>query len=245
VKAAVVGATRGMGRALARLMAERGDALCLLGRDPAELETSARDLLARGARGPVTTEPFDLAEPAGFAAALDAADLALGGFDALVVTAGDFASQETLERDPVRLERLLDLNFTATAVMCQQAAERLAGRGGGTICAFSSVAGDRARRSNYLYGASKAGLSAFLEGLGLAYADRGVRVVCVRPGFVRTAMTAGLPVPPFAGEADDVARVVLRALDRGTPVVYAPPIWRVIMLAIRLLPRAVMRRVRF
>ena len=129
--------------------------------------------------------------------------------------------------------------------MCQQAAERLAARGGGTICAFSSVAGDRARRSNYLYGASKAGLSAFLEGLDLAYGGRGVRVVCVRPGFVRTAMTAGLPVPPFAGEPDSVARVVLRAIDRGTPVVYAPPIWRWIMLAIRLLPRAVMRRVRF
>ena len=122
---------------------------------------------------------------------------------------------------------MLDLNFTLTAVFCQQAAERLAARGGGTICAFSSVAGDRARRSNYLYGASKAGLSAFLEGLHLAYADRGVRVVCVRPGFVKTAMTAGLPVPPFAGEPDTVAPVVLRAIDRGTPVVYAPPIWRV------------------
>ena len=99
-------------------------------------------------------------------------------------------------------------------------------RGGGTICAFSSVAGDRARRSNYLYGASKAGLSAFLEGLHLAYADRGVRVVCVRPGFVKTAMTAGLPVPPFAGEPEAVASRVLRAMDRGAPVVYAPPIWR-------------------
>jgi len=245
VKAVVVGATRGMGRALARLMAERGDALCLLGRDAGELETSARDLLARGARGPVATERFDLAEPARFAAALDAAERALGGFDALVVTAGDFAPQEALERDPSRLGRLLDLNFTATAVFCQQAAERLAGRGGGTICAFSSVAGDRARRSNYLYGASKAGLSAFLEGLHLAYADRGVRVVCVRPGFVKTGMTAGLPVPPLAGEPEAAAREALRAIDRGTPVVYAPPIWRWVMLVIRLLPRAVMRRVRF
>jgi len=130
-------------------------------------------------------------------------------------------------------------------VLCQLAAERFAARGGGTVCAFSSVAGDRARRSNYLYGASKAGLSAFLEGLGLAYADRHVRVICVRPGFVKTGMTAGLPVPPFAGEPDDVARVVVRALDRGTPVVYAPSIWRWVMLPIRLLPRAIMRRVRF
>jgi len=234
-----------MGRALTRLMAERGDAVCLLGRDAAELEASARDLLARGARGAVATARLDLAEPAGFAAALDAADRALAPFDTLVVTAGDFASQEELERDPARLERLLDVNFTATAVLCQQAAERLAMRGGGTVCAFSSVAGDRARRSNYLYGASKAGLTAFLDGLEQTYAARGVRVVCVKPGFVTTAMTAGLPVPPFAGEPEAVARVVLRAIDRGAPVVYAPPIWRWVMLAIRLLPRAVMRRVRF
>jgi len=245
VKVAVVGGTRGMGRALARLLAARGDAVVLLGRDGAELAMSARDLTARGARGPVVTAHLDLGDPAGFAAALDAADGAVGGVDTLVVTAGDFAGQEELERDPVRLRRLLDVNFTATAGLCQQTAERLAARGGGTICAFSSVAGDRPRRSNFLYGASKAGLSAFLDGLGLAYGNRGVRVVCARPGFVKTAMTAGLPVPPFAGEPDAVARVVLRAIDRGTPVVYAPPIWRFVMAAIRLLPRAVMRRVRF
>ena len=217
----------------------------LLGRDAGELATSARDLTARGARGPVTTGPLDLGDTAGFVAALDAADEAVGGVDALVVTAGDFAAQEELERDYARLRHLLDVNFTATAVLCQQMAERLAARGGGTICAFSSVAGDRPRRSNFLYGASKAGLSAFLDGLGLAYGARGVRVVCVRPGFVKTGMTAGLPVPPFAGEPDAVARIVLRALDRGTPVVYAPPIWRLVMLAIRVLPRAIMRRVRF
>ena len=245
MKAVLVGATRGMGRALARLLAGRGDALALLGRDPNELLASSRDLAARGASGPVVTGHLDLAEPEGFEAALDAAERALGSFDALIVTGGDFAPQETLERDSARLARLLEVNFTGTVVLCQQTAERLARRGGGTICAFSSVAGDRARRSNYLYGASKAGLSAFLDGLGLAYADRGVRVLAVRPGFVKTSMTTGLRVPPFAGEPESVARVVLRALDRGAPVVYVPPIWRWVMLVIRLLPRVVMRRARF
>lgn len=240
-----MGATRGMGRALARLMAERGDALFLLGRDAAELAASCRDLEVRGARGPVGQAVLDLALPAGFAEALDDADRALGGFDTLVVTGGLFDRQDDLAADPARLERLLHVNFTGTAVLCQMAAERLAGRGGGTICAFSSVAGDRARRSNYLYGAAKAGLSAFLDGLGHAYADRGVRVVCVKPGFVRTGMTAGLPVPPFAGEPEAVARRVLGAIDRGRPVVYAPAAWRLVMLVIRALPRFVMRRVRF
>jgi short-subunit dehydrogenase len=244
-KIVFVGATRGMGRALARLMAARGDALFLLGRDAGEMAASARDLEARGGRGTVETAPLDLADPAGFTAALDAADRALGGFDTLVVTAGDFGRQEELAGDPIRLERLLHVNFTGTAVLCQVAAERLAARGGGIVCAFSSVAGDRARRSNYLYGASKAGLSAFLDGLGHAYAERGVRVVCVRPGFVKTGMTAGLPVPPFAGEPEAVAATVLRAIDAGRPVVYAPPVWRLVMLVIRLLPRAVVRRIKF
>jgi len=245
VKVVLVGATRGMGRALARLLAERGAAIFLLGRDPAELAASARDLEARGTPVPVETAVLDLAIPAGFAHALDVADGALGRFDTLVVTGGLFARQEELTADPLRLEQLLHVNFTGTVVLCQIAAARLAARGGGTVCAFSSVAGDRPRRSNFLYGASKAGLSAFLDGLGQAYAERGVRVVCVRPGFVKTAMTAGLPVPPFAGEPEPVARAVLAAMRAGRPVVYAPGVWRWVMLIIRLLPRSIMRRLKF
>lgn len=245
MKVAFVGATRGMGRALARRLAERGDAVFLLGRDAIEMARSARDLEARGARPPVGQAPFDLADPAGFAGALDAADRVLGGWDALVVTGGAFGHQEDLAADPARLAALLEVNFTGTVLLCQQAAVRLAARGGGLICAFSSVAGDRARRSNYLYGASKAGLSVFLDGLDLAYRARGVRVLCVKPGFVKTAMTAGLPVPPFAGEPEAVARSVVRAMDAGSHQVYAPGVWRLIMLVIRALPRAVLRRVRF
>jgi len=238
-----VGATRGMGRALARRLAERGDGLFLLGRDSGEMELSARDLEARGAPAPVGQAALDLSRPDGFGAALDAADRALSRIDALVVTGGVFAAQDELATDLSRLGALLHTNFTGTVLICQEAAERLAARGGGLICAFSSVAGDRARRSNYLYGASKAGLSVFLDGLDLAYRDRGVRVLCVKPGFVRTAMTAGLPVPPFAGEPDAVARAVVAAIDAGRHVVYAPSVWRFIMLVIRALPRAVLRRV--
>ena len=96
-----------------------------------------------------------------------------------------------------------------------------------------------------LYGAAKAGLSRYLEGLDHRFRARGLITVCVLPGFVRTSMTEGLPEPPFAADPDAVARVALRALDRGTPKVYAPGIWRWIMTVIRLLPRFVMRRVGF
>jgi short-subunit dehydrogenase len=107
------------------------------------------------------------------------------------------------------------------------------------------VAGERGRKPVVLYGAAKAGLTAYLEGLDHRFHERGLRVVCVKPGFVRTSMTAGLPEPPFAGDADAVAATVVAAIDRATPVVYAPPIWRLVMVVVRLLPRSVMRRAGF
>jgi len=131
VKVAIVGATRGMGRALARRLAERGDALFLLGRDPAELTLSAQDLEARGAAGAVGHAHLDLGQPDGFPGALDAADRALARVDALVVTGGLFARQEELAADSGRLAALLHANFTGTVLLCQQTAERLAARAGG------------------------------------------------------------------------------------------------------------------
>jgi decaprenylphospho-beta-D-erythro-pentofuranosid-2-ulose 2-reductase len=116
---------------------------------------------------------------------------------------------------------------------------------GGTLCVFSSVAGERGRKPVILYGASKAGLSRYLEGLDHKFHASGLKVVCVKPGFVKTSMTASLKPPPFATTPEVVARVAVRAIDRGTPVVYAPGIWRLIMLVIRLLPRAVMRKIEF
>jgi short-subunit dehydrogenase len=245
MKVAFLGATKGMGRALARLMAERGEALALLGRDAGELEKSARDLEARAGRGAVATAACDLERAETFAPALLAAEHALGGLDAVVVTAGLFGTQDALEQDPALLARVLDANFRGTILFCEEARKRLLARGGGTLCAFSSVAGDRGRKPVALYGATKAGLSHYLESLDHKHRAQGLRTVCVKPGFVKTSMTAGLPAPPFAGEPEGVARSVLRAIDRGTPVVYAPPIWALVMLVIRNLPRAVMRRVGF
>lgn len=245
MKAAFLGATKGMGRALARRMAERGDELFLLGRDPEDLEKSARDLEVRGGRGSVGTAPCDLALPEGFGAALDAAAEALGGLDAVIVTAGVFARQEDLETDTDRARHLLTVNFANTVAFCEEARKRLLARGGGKLCVFSSVAGERGRKPVALYGASKAGLSRYLEALDHKYRAAGLVTICVKPGFVKTSMTAGLDPPPFAGEPDQVARQVLAAIDRGAPEVYAPPVWRWIMLVIRLLPRFVMRRIGF
>ena len=241
----VVGATKGIGRALARRFAARGDRLFLLGRDAANLERSARDLEIRSPqRVPVGTAICDLRAPETFAPALDAAAAALGTIDIVAMTAADFATQAVLEADVERCRRLLDVNFTNTVIFCEVARARLLARGG-TLCVFSSVAGDRGRKPVILYGAAKAGLSRYLEGLDHKYRAQGLKVVCVKPGFVKTSMTAGLEPPPFAGEPDAVAADVVRAIDRGQPVVYTPRIWRLVMLVIRLLPRAVMRRIGF
>ena len=245
MKAVLLGATKGIGRALARLLAARGDELFLLGRDAEDLERSARDLEVRGAKGKVGCALCDLNAPASFEPALAAAESALSGFDTVVVTGGLFATQEKLEADPAFLAKMLDANFTGTLVFCEAARKRLLAKGGGTLCVFSSVAGERGRKPVVLYGASKAGLSAYLEALDHRYRAAGLRTVCVKPGFVKTSMTEGLKPPPFAGEPEQVARIALRAIERGTPVVYAPPMWALVMLVIRSLPRFVMRKVGF
>ena len=246
MKAAILGGTRGIGRSLARLMAERGDSIVILGRDAQERERSAADLKARGTGGAVVSAvACDLEKPAQFRQALDAAETALGGLDTVILTAALFAMQDELENDAALSLKLLTVDFANTVVFCEEARKKLLSRGGGTLCAFSSVAGDRGRKPTFIYGSAKAGLSAYLEGLDHKFRAQGLKTVCVKPGFVHTQMTEGHKVPPFAGEADDVAATVLHAIDRGTPVVYAPPVWRAVMTVIKAMPRFVMRRVGF
>lgn len=246
MKAAILGATKGIGRALARRMAARGDALFLLGRDPDDLARSAADLRVRsGSATEIGHAPCDLEDPSTFAPALEAAERALHGLDAVIVTAGMFATQERLEADLELCRRLLTVDFAHTVLFCEHAKVRLLARGGGILCVFSSVAGDRGRSPVVLYGASKAGLSAYLEGLDHREHRRGLRTVCIKPGFVRTGMTAGLRPPPFAADPDPVAARALRAIDRARPVTHAPAIWALVMAVVRRLPRWVMRRVGF
>jgi decaprenylphospho-beta-D-erythro-pentofuranosid-2-ulose 2-reductase len=246
MNAVLLGGTRGMGRALARLLVEHGHRVFLLGRDVAALERSARDLEVRGgSTGRVGFAFCDLEHSDTFAAALDAAAVGLGTVDTVVVTAGLFATQDLLETDAALTQRLLTVDFTHTVLFCEQARRRMLERGGGTLCVFSSVAGDRGRKPVVLYGAAKAGLTTYLEGLDHRFRTAGLRVVCVKPGFIRTAMTQGLPEPPFAGDPERAAARVLTALEKGTPVVYVPWPWGLMMLVVRWLPRFVMRRVDF
>jgi short-subunit dehydrogenase len=246
MKAALLGGTKGIGRALARLLAEKGHEVALLGRDLEDLNRSANDLRIRSGSGKKFSVAYcDLSRPDTFGPALDLAAEKLRGLDTVIVTAGMFAVQEKLESDRALARELLTTNFAHTVIFCEEARERLLARGGGTLCVLSSVAGDRARKPVILYGASKAGLSTYLEGLDHKFRSRGLRTIAVKPGFVKTGMTAGLRPPPFAGEPEGVARDILSAIERGKPVAYTPGMWRWVMLVIRNLPRFVMRRVEF
>jgi len=238
-----------MGRSLSRLFAENGHDVFLLGIGEEELQSSATDVQERagGVQSPVRVgyAVCDLERPETFAPALDAATQALGGIDTVIVTAGLFGTQDRLEQDLEFTRRLLTVNFAHTVLFCEHARTRLLAQGGGTLCAFSSVAGDRGRKPVVLYGASKAGLSAYLEGLDHKFRSQGLVTVCVKPGFVKTGMTEGLPTPPFAGTPDQVARDVLAAIEKKKPVLYTPFMWRWVMLVIRNLPRMVMRKLGF
>jgi decaprenylphospho-beta-D-erythro-pentofuranosid-2-ulose 2-reductase len=246
VKAVILGGTKGMGRQIARRLAERGDSTFLLGKDLDHLVRSAADLKARHPRSAETGHALcDLERPEQFAPALDAANTALDGFDTVIVTAAMFATQEALEADVELTRRLVTVNYANTVVFCEHARKRLLHRGGGKLTVFSSVAGDRGRKPVAIYGSSKAGLSTYLEALDHKFHSAGLSVLCVKPGFVRTGMTAGLKPPPFAGEPGEVAREVVRAMDRNKPVLYTPSIWGLVMLVIRWLPRFVMRRIAF
>jgi short-subunit dehydrogenase len=246
MKAVVLGGTSGMGREIARRLVERGDEVFLLGVGEADLTRSCADLTARHPQKKETRFAFcDLERPEQFSEALDAADAALSGFDTVVVTAALFATQDALEADIDLCRRLVTVNYANTVVFCEHARKRLLERGGGQLTVFSSVAGERGRKPVAIYGSSKAGLSVYLEALDHKFHAQGLSVLCVKPGFVKTAMTAGLKPPPFAGEPDQVAAQVIRAMDRKVPVVYAPGIWALVMFVIRLLPRFVMRRIGF
>jgi NAD(P)-dependent dehydrogenase (short-subunit alcohol dehydrogenase family) len=246
MKLVILGGTAGIGRAVAQRLAARGDMVCLLGRNAADLERSAADLTARHPQQkPASWALCDLEHPTGFVAAIDAADAALGSFDAVVVTAAMFATQEALEADTELTRRLTTVNYANTVTFCEHARKRLLSRGGGWLTVVSSVAGDRGRKPVGIYGSSKAGVSTYLEALDHKYRASGLWVLCVKPGFVKTAMTAGLKPPPFAGEPDAVAKDIVRAMDKKIPLIYTPGIWRLVMLVIKHLPRFVMRKIDF
>jgi len=228
----VLGGGSEIGLATARALVGRGTRrLVLAARSPERLEGDAAALRAAGAE--VALEAWDATDVAGQEAAIAALFDRHGDLDVVLAVAG------VLDGSPAEV---IGTNFLGLAAALAPAAERLRAQGHGTLVVLSSVAGERARRSNYLYGSSKAGLDAFAQGLGDALAGSGVGVLVVRPGFVHTKMTAGLDPAPLATTPEKVADAIVAGLAHGSHTVWVPGVLRWVMSALRHLPRPLFRR---
>lgn len=238
----LVGATSDIGHAVAARYAEAGWRILLAARDPARAQRNADDLAARF-RAEVTLLRLDILETDGFAQILDGLPVLP---DTVVCAVGELGDQRRAEGDMAHAERVMRTNFLGPALLLGLLAERFAARGSGAIVGISSVAGDRGRGSNYVYGAGKAGFSAFLSGLRNRLAGRGIRVVTVKPGFVRTRMTRDLRLPPLLTAApSEVGRAVYAAAEGGgRDIVYVRPVWRLVMAVIGAIPEPVFKRLR-
>ncbi len=238
----IVGATSTIARHAAGELAGRGARLHLAARDEAEAGRIGQDLeVRRGAE--VSWGPFEATDYEGHERLLDRATEAMGNLDGLLVAVGMLGDQAQAEADPGHLRDVIEINHGAPASLITAAANRFEKQGRGWIAALSSVAGDRGRPSNYTYGSAKAGLTAFLDGLrGRLYAS-GVHVLTAKPGPTDTKMTFGMDdPPPLMAEPKRVAKRIVWAIEEEKDVCYAPPIWRYIMAAIRLIPASVFKK---
>ena len=238
----IVGATSTIARHAAGELAARGARLHLAARDEAEAGRIGRDLeVRRGAE--VSVSPFEATEYEGQERILDSATEAMGGLNGLLVAVGMLGDQSRAETDHDHLRDIIEINYGAPASLISAAARRFEERGDGWIAVLSSVAGDRGRPSNYAYGSAKAGLTAFLEGLRGRLHGSGVHVLTVKPGPTDTKMTFGMDdPPPLMAEPERVAKRIVWAIEKEKDLCYAPPIWRYIMAAIRLLPSPVFKK---
>lgn len=238
----VLGGSSDIGRAAARAFAKAGYDVGLAGRDAAVLEPDAADLRARYSIE-ASTWTFDVLDTAsfdGFVAGLPALP------NVIVSIVGLLGVQQNAESDLGHAATIMRSNYEGPSLILGLFAEKFLARGNGTIVGVSSVAGDRGRASNYVYGSAKAGFSAFLSGLRARASHGGVHVVTVKPGFVRTRMTEGMKlIGPLTVEAPVVGDAILKAVEKKTDVVYVSGKWRLVMLIIKTLPEAVFKKLKF
>jgi hypothetical protein len=238
----IFGATSAIAQAVARRLSRAGVNLHLVARDAQKLEAVRADIAARGAT--VTTALADLDEVARHGALIEEAARSMGGIDAALIAQGTLPDQAACERDFDLTQQQWRTNFIAPASLAALLANRFEAEGRGTLAAISSVAGDRGRRSNYVYGTAKGALSIFLEGLRARVEAKSVNVVIVKPGFVDTPMTASFPKGALWASPDAVGAGIVRAMESGAGEVYLPWFWWPIMFVIRHLPWAIFARLK-
>jgi short-subunit dehydrogenase len=240
----IMGATSSIARAIAQEFASHRYRLVLVGRDEPELSSIGSDLRIRFA-ATVSTFSLDVIDFDTQDEALrDSVEQQLESIDGVIVCAGYLGDQDLAQVDLAESQRILQTNFTACVSLLNLVANQFEGKRSGFICALGSVAGDRGRQSNYLYGAAKGGLAIYLEGLRNRLSRSQVQVITVKPGFVDTAMTFGKSGLFLVTSPERVARAVYRAIASGRNTVYVPWFWRPMMLLIRSIPESIFKHTR-
>lgn len=238
----VIGGTSDIGRAVGNAYAAKGWSVTLAARNVDEATRNARDIQTRHGTDPVAVHPIDILDTASFSTFIDS----LGDLpDTIVCVVGMLGDQPRAQDDPDHATAIIRTNFEGPALLLEQLAGRLSARGQGLIIGVSSVAGDRGRASNYIYGASKAGFTAYLSGLRNRLAHTGIRVVTVKPGFVRTSMTEGMDLPrALTATPEAVAQRIIALQTSNANVVYVLRAWRLIMGIICALPEPIFKRMK-
>jgi decaprenylphospho-beta-D-erythro-pentofuranosid-2-ulose 2-reductase len=244
-KVVILGATSGIALEVERQLARRGCELLLIARSPQRLAELHGDLEARGAQR-VLTYTANLGWVQQHADIYDFARRTFPDFDTVLLAYGSMRDQKDSETSVDVLVQELKVNFvSATAILTLFAAD-LERRRTGCLAAITSVAGDRGRRSNYVYGSAKGALSLFLQGLRSRLYPAGVRVITIKPGPVQTPMTDHLPNAAHFADPEQVARDIVRALERRSPdVLYTPKVWRYVMTAVQQIPEGIFKRLSF
>ena len=237
----VIGAASAIAEATARIYAARAGRLFLVGRNGPRLQAIADDLRVRGASS-VATHVLDVDDWQGHAAMLDAAAAALGGIDVALIAHGTLPDQAACDASVETAMAEFATNGTSTIALCAAIAPRLAAQA--TLAVISSVAGDRGRGSNYLYGSAKAAVSTYTSGLRQRLGALGINVLTIKPGFVDTPMTSAFKKGALWAKPDAIARGIVAAVDKRRGVAYLPWFWWGIMQIIKNIPESVFRKLK-
>jgi len=237
----IFGASSAIARAAAGVWSQKGYPLCLAGRDLEDLDRIASDLKIRYP-SPVSVLRFDAEEKSTHTAFMESFIREVGPISGILLSFGYLGDQHIAQTDTAECLRILQSNYVGAVSILNQVANVLERQGHGFIVGISSVAGDRGRQSNYLYGSAKAGLNTYLQGLRNRLAKKNVHVLTVKPGFVDTAMTFGLPKLFLVASPENAGRAIVRAQEAKRDVIYFPWFWRWIMTIIKAIPERIFKK---
>ena len=244
MKVLIIGATSAIAKATARIYAQQNCSLHLIARNGEQLEALRSDLLVRGAKT-ANSSVLDLNKFAEHGKLLGAAIEELGGVDIALICHGSLPDQEKVEISFKQAQKEINTNGLSVISLLTELAPTFIEQHGGTLAVISSVAGDRGRQPNFVYGAAKSLVSTYLQGLRGKLLTHNVHVIDIRPGLVDSPMTAQFPKGPLWASPEQVAQKIVKSIQRGSHTVYAPGYWRAIMFGVRIIPDFIFKQLKF